>query len=121
MTFNSAKLETVANEAKAAGNARWAAAIDKALAGLTGAWIVTELVTGVLITTEKESTYFVSNGHCGCDSAAYGKPCLHRAGARLIELYNAKQETTPALVSTPNAGILVRPERGGVRIDSWMV
>jgi len=65
MTFNQTTFEAVVNEAKtkAAGNQRWLNAINKAVEGLLGAWIVTELVDGPMVTTETGETYH-ANGHC---------------------------------------------------------
>src|SRR5215813_1656011 len=93
MTFNSSILHQVITEAKtkAAGNKRWIAAIDKAAAGLTGAWIVTELFNCIAVTTESGETYF-ANGSCQCKAFALGTPCKHRAAARLIEIYNETAE-----------------------------
>lgn len=96
MQFNQEKLQRVASAAKAkTTNKRWQAAIDKAVAGLTGGWIVTELQHSVAITTESGETYF-ANGSCQCKAFALGTPCKHRAAARLIEIYN---ETADVAVS----------------------
>ena len=86
MKFNQDILNKVAATAKAkTDNKRWHAAIDKAVAGLTGAWIVTELAHSIAITTESGHTYF-ANGSCQCKAYSLGTPCKHRAAARLIEL-----------------------------------
>jgi len=97
MQFNQAKFNQVIDsaKAKATGNVRWMRAIEKAAAGLMGAWIVTELMSGLLITTESGETYHV-NGHCICKAAQSGDViCKHRAAKRLITLYN-EMETAPA-------------------------
>src|SRR5262249_33966017 len=95
MQFNQDKLQRVASAAKArTTNKRWQAAIDKAVAGLLGGWIVTELQHSVAITTDG-GTYF-ANGSCQCKAFALGMPCKHRAAARLIEIYN---ETVDVAVS----------------------
>jgi hypothetical protein len=44
-------------KAKAASNRALLNAIEKAAAGLRGAWIVTELVDGLLITSDSGETY----------------------------------------------------------------
>src|SRR5262245_43899968 len=90
MEINKAKLERVVKtaKAKAAGNTRWLNAIDKAVDGLTGdAWIVTELVEGLLITTESGETYH-ANGACQCKAYQVGQACKHRAAARLVQMMN---------------------------------
>ena len=99
MKFNETILSAVITEAKnkATGNRRWFAAIDRAVAGLTGEWIVTELAHSVAITTDG-GTYF-ANGSCQCKAFALGTPCKHRAAARIIEMYNeavAKAASAPA-------------------------
>src|SRR5262245_43925744 len=88
MEFNETILNQVISEAKAkaAGNQRWLTAIDKAVAGLTGGWIVTELVDEIIITTEG-GTYHV-NGHCSCPAGALDFPCKHRAAKRILALYH---------------------------------
>lgn len=74
-------------KAKAAGNRRWVNAIDRAVAGLLGGWIVTELANCLAITTESGKTYF-ANGHCQCDAFFRDQPCKHRAAAKLLANYN---------------------------------
>src|SRR5262249_59975664 len=105
MTFNSQILNQVITEAKtkAAGNKRWIAAIDKAAAGLIGAWIVTELFNCIAVTTESGETYF-ANGSCHCKAYALRTPCNHRAAARLVEMYNeadAEAASPPQQRQTP--------------------
>lgn len=90
MQFNKAKLEQVieAAKAKAAGNARWFRAIEKAAEGLRSGWIMTEHTDHILITTSENGTYKV-NGHCNCQAAQHGDAiCKHRAAKRLLELYS---------------------------------
>src|SRR5262249_21890793 len=69
----------------AAGNRRWIAAIDRAVAGLTGEWIVTELAHCLAVTTESGETYF-ANGSCQCQAHALRTPLKHRAAARPISM-----------------------------------
>jgi len=67
MELYKAKFELVAAEAKskAAGNARWLAVIDKAVAGLLlGSWILTELHDGPMVTADWGDTYR-ANGKYG--------------------------------------------------------
>src|SRR5262249_11414123 len=98
MTFNSQILNQVITEAKtkAAGNKRWIAAIDRAVAGLTGEWIVTELQHCLAVTTESVETDF-ANGSCQCKAFTLGTPCKHRAAARIVEMYNEAQKGTDAM------------------------
>lgn len=94
MDINQVKFAKVVEvaKAKAAGHARWIAAIEKAVAGLAAGWIVTELADGIMVTTESGLTYH-ANGACQCEAFRRNQPCKHRALARLIELYKAEPET----------------------------
>jgi hypothetical protein len=86
---NKAQFEKVVADAKAkaGGNKRWIAAIDKAAdALLNGKWIVTELQRYYVFTTESGKTYR-ANGVCQCEAFFRDQPCKHRAGARLLDLY----------------------------------
>ena len=89
MTFNETILNQVIAEAKAkaAGNSRWTNAIAKAVEGLTGAWVVTELADGLMVTTESGETYH-ANGVCQCKAWKLSQPCKHRAAAQLVKRYN---------------------------------
>src|SRR5262249_43831460 len=89
---------------RAAGNTRWINAIDKAVDGLLGnAWIVTELVEGLLITTESGETYH-ANGACQCKAYENGQACKHRAAARLVQMMNEKEEAPAASLPAVTAG-----------------
>jgi hypothetical protein len=94
MTFNESKLNAAIETAKekAAGNKALLNAISKAAIGLRGAWIVTELVGKLAITTESGETYF-ANGVCGCKAFANGMVCKHRVAYRIVALYNEIEET----------------------------
>src|SRR5262245_28040150 len=87
---------------KAAGNVRWMRAIEKAAAAiLAGQMIITEHVGYCLITTEN-GTYRV-NGVCECKAAQSGDAvCYHRAGKRLISLYNEMEATAPVAPISPD-------------------
>ena len=82
-------------KAKAAGDAKWIRAIEKAAkAILSGEIIVTTLAHGALVTTVNGT--YAANGHCNCEAARRGHTqCYHRAAARLMDLY----ETAPEAVS----------------------
>lgn len=95
MEINQVKFAKVveAAKAKAAGHPEWLRAIEKAAAAiLSGKMIVTTLAHGALVTTDGGT--YAANGVCGC--AARTRHCYHRAGARLMELYEAEPESTPA-------------------------
>lgn len=130
MTFNEETLKRVVEtaKAKAAGNARWINAIDKAVAGLTGgAWIVTELHDGLMITTESGETYH-ANGVCQCKAFEFNTPCRHRAAAQLVKRYHeaeAAEAASPAPVDymddEPEMWPMVRPEPAPVYAEGWSI
>jgi hypothetical protein len=99
MQINKIKFNAIVEAAKikAAGQAKWLRAIERAAAGiLSGEMIVTTLCSGALITTANGT--YAANGHCNCKAARSGHPqCYHRAAARLMELY--EEETTAEAVS----------------------
>lgn len=113
-------------KAKAAGNARWINAIDKAADGiLSGAWILTELADAIAVTTESGKTYF-ANGHCQCEAYRVGTPCKHRAAARLIKLYNEAEAAKPAASRAPRITRSIERDYTGARFavvccNEWVI
>jgi hypothetical protein len=126
MQFTESRLNAAieAAKAKAANNPAWLRAIDKAVAGLRGGWIVTELHDGLLITSDSGETY-KANGVCSCAAYRNGMACKHRAAARLVEIYNATPEPKrPA--SAPRVVRSVERNFNGPRLtvyrcDGWLV
>jgi hypothetical protein len=124
MEFNQAQFNKVveAAKAKAAGNKRWIAAIDKAAdALLNGKWIVTELQHCYVFTTESGKTYF-ANGVCQCEAFFRNQPCKHRTAARLLTLYREAEVSKAALRVTR----VVEQDYKGVKYavtyyDGWMI
>jgi hypothetical protein len=101
MEINKAKFERVVEEAKAkaAGNKRWIAAIEKAPdAIINNKWVIIELRHCLVITTESGKTYR-SNGVCQCEAFFRDQPCKHRAAARLLDLYNEAEAADEAAPS----------------------
>jgi len=86
------KLRRVVARAKATTTDKaWHRAIDRALAGLLGGWIVTEHIGYVLITTDSGQTYTV-NGFCNCQAGKNGNSkCKHRCATRLLALFRAPE------------------------------
>ncbi len=120
MNIDKNKLERVASEAKikAADSPRWINAIDKAVEGLTGAWIVTELVEGLLITTESGETYH-ANGKCECKAYQLNQPCKHRAAAQLVKRMD--EVATPATFDQMTSAQMVRPQPEGTYYNGWSI
>jgi hypothetical protein len=110
------------------GNRALINAIDKAAAGLRGGWIVTELMSGLLITSDSGETY-KANGTCGCKAYANGMVCKHRVAYRIVALYHeaeAVQETAPRPVRVPKITRSIETDYTGARVravycDNWAV
>jgi hypothetical protein len=79
-------------KAKAAGNAKWMRAIERAAAGLQSNDIcVTLFCDGYALVTTPTGQHRV-NGRCDCTAAKHGhKECVHRVAKRLTEMI---EETT---------------------------
>ena len=122
MEINKAQFEKVVADAKAkaAGNKRWIAAIDKAAdALLNGKWVVTELQHCYVFTTESGKTYR-ANGVCQCQAFFLNQPCKHRAGARLLNLYQEALSGVSRVVrsvETDRTGVKLQV----VRCDGWPI
>lgn len=128
MEINQAKFAKVVEAAKvkAAGNARWIAAIDKASAGLAAGWIVTELADGIMVTTESGQTYHANGDHCQCEAFRRGQACKHRGLYRLVELYNVETESSPAprkpeIIRSVERDVLTRRRVKVTRCDGWTI
>ena len=89
MTLNQA-IETA--KAKAAGNAKWTRAIERAAAGLqSGDICVTLFSNGYALVTTPTGQHMV-NGVCDCTAAKHGhKECVHRVAKRIAEMMDAPE------------------------------
>jgi hypothetical protein len=120
--INQTKLTAAVEIAKSRTNdPKWIKAIDKAAAALAAGQLFVTLLNGYALVTSENGTYHVTAKTCDCPARV--AHCYHKCCYRLVEMIET--ETAPAAVPapapTPNAGILVKRERGGVRIDGWMV
>jgi hypothetical protein len=142
MQFNESRLNAAIEtaKAKADGNRAILNAIEKAAAGLRGGWIVTELVDGLLITSDSGETYH-ANGTCSCAAYRNGMVCKHRVAYRLLTLYNAsepvatKEATSraatscsidyevraPRVVRSVERDIITHHRVVAVSCDNWLV
>lgn len=79
-------------------DAKWLRAIERAAKEiLSGEMIVTVLAHGALVTTSNGT--YAANGHCNCEAARRGhKECKHRAGARLMDLFESEVATQATFV-----------------------
>src|SRR6516225_8068210 len=109
LTLNQAQFSKIVETAKAkVTDKRWINAIDRAVDGLKGGWIITELANSVAITTESGKTYF-ANGTCQCKAYELGQPCKHRALARLLDLYHEaeRESVTTKVTEGPSRSDLI--------------
>jgi len=90
----------------AAGNARWASALDRAWGWLleqdTIAYDVEHWAIRVQSATHPGVVY-VANGDCTCPAFAHGNACWHRAAARLVR--RALEGELAAVAAEWDAGI----------------
>jgi hypothetical protein len=93
MTLNAA-VETA--KARAAGNAKWIRAIDRAAAGLQSGELIVTLLAHDALVTSPNGSYRV-NGSCHCAAAQNGhRERYHRAAVRLTEMLEAAPVVAPA-------------------------
>ena len=86
-------LEQVVANAKhmAAGDARWQNAIDRAASELAANPYIERQAAGGLLLASPSGQVYSTSTSCGCTAAAYGRPCWHRAAARLVARYDERQ------------------------------
>lgn len=110
MNFNLTILETVteAAKAKAAGQAAWVRAIEKAAEQLLDNPYICEHDGGLLILSYSNETYH-ANGACQCRAYANGRPCWHRAAAQLVRRY--REAEAAQVAAPPPAETVVADER----------
>lgn len=97
MNFNLTILEMVTEtaKAKAAGNASWLRAIEKAAEQLVTNPYISEHDGGLLILSYSNETYH-ANGACQCKAYARGMACWHRAAAKLVKRYREAEAVEQA-------------------------
>jgi hypothetical protein len=121
---------------KAAGNARWIRAIERAeKAILAGELIITTLADNRALVTSANGSYWV-NGSCQCAAAKAGhRECYHRAAARIWAMYEeailrpATQPVHRSAKRQPTKPVITRSierDHSGnrytvTRCDGWMI
>jgi hypothetical protein len=130
MTFKQDILTAAIETARKAANDNRALlnAIEKAAIGLRGAWVVTELASALVVTTESGETYF-ANGSCGCAAYRNGMVCKHRVAYRIVAIYHELETApaeAPAPVRRPTITRSVESDHTGVRVvavrcNNWLV
>ena len=88
LNIDTNKLQQVAQEAfnKVSGNRRWEVAITKAKVQLEENPYLHFDGDALLILSPSNEIYR-ANGTCQCKAYANGRPCWHRAAARLVQRY----------------------------------
>ena len=96
MDLNTTRLETVIQAAFDAATAqggkhsrRWQTAIAKAKQQLESNPFLHFDGDALLILSDSNEIYS-ANGTCQCKAFEFGKPCWHRAAARLVTRYNER-------------------------------
>lgn len=124
-------------KAKAAGNAKWTRAIERAAAGLhSGDICVTLFCDDTALVTTPNNSHLV-NGRCDCTASTFGhKECVHRAAKRLVEMIEEtahaaerqsdKPRATAATSRAPRVTRNVQRDHAGnrfavVRCEGWMI
>lgn len=88
MNIDQEKMQQVAQDAfnRVVGNRRWETAIAKAKAQLESNPYMHFNGHSLLVLSPSGEIY-TANGACQCKAYLNGRPCWHRAAARLIERY----------------------------------
>lgn len=86
-------LSAVVDKARqdAAAYPRWLAAIARAEVELVSNPYIARQDDYLLIASPSGAIY-TANGSCQCQAYTNGKPCWHRAAARLVRLHDERQE-----------------------------
>jgi len=91
--------ETIeAAKAAAFSSPCWLRAIDRAVVQIETNPCITELASGVLITSPSGRTY-LANGVCQCAAYKNKMACWHRAAAQLLARYNEALSAPPKLAA----------------------
>jgi len=98
LDLNCSILSQVVDQAMqdAADHPRWIAAITKATVEILSNPLIARQDGHLLVASKSTTAIYAANGKCQCEAFAYGKPCWHRAAARLVRRHDealAKLET----------------------------
>lgn len=109
LNLNSTTLEQVVANAKhlAHADARWLNAIDRAAGELATNPYVERQASGELLIGSPSGNVYSTSSSCSCTAAQYGRPCWHRAAARLVTRYDERQ-AQPAPTPTEMAARIAR-------------
>jgi hypothetical protein len=89
MDINDKLFEQIVETAKlkAGGEARWVAAIDRAVKMLDGNPYIHLDGDELLVMSDTSLKTYAANGSCQCEAFAFGRICKHRIAARLLTRY----------------------------------
>jgi len=91
MNFNQETMQQVIQEAfdKVSGSRRWQTAIARAKREIEENPFMHYDGHALLILSSSNEIYS-ANGTCQCKAFEVGRPCWHRAAARIVERYNER-------------------------------
>jgi hypothetical protein len=117
--INTEKFNQIVEAAKmkAANSPAWLRAIEKAAkAILSGELIVTTLQHGALVTSANGT--YAATDHCNCPAKT--KHCYHRAGARLMDLYETAPDAvfTADVAASPREHLIIEIENIWSRVET---
>lgn len=106
-TILSAVVEKASHDA--ANHPRWLTAIGRAILELDSNPYLERTDHGLLIGSPSGNVY-AANGVCQCESFKFGRPCWHRAAARLVRLHDERE-----------AGLMTMPEGDTLDTDGMRI
>jgi len=99
LNLNATTLAAVVEKAThdAAAHQRWVNAIQRAADELdSNPWIERGELHGLVIGSPSGRLYS-ANGVCGCEAYTFGRPCWHRAAARIVRLCDEREASAAQL------------------------
>jgi hypothetical protein len=97
----------------AANHPRWLVAIGRAILELdSNPYIERGDLHGLIIGSPSGKLYS-ANGTCQCEAHSFGRPCWHRAAARLVRLHDERAAGAAQLVTMPEGDML---DTDGMRV-----
>jgi len=84
------------------GDARWCRAIDSAVKLLANTPYVHFEGDTLLVVSDTSANVYNANGSCQCEAFKHGKPCRHRAAARLLRRYHEALQNGALWIPKPH-------------------
>ena len=113
-------LTTVVDQAikDAADRQRWLKAIGRAVVELTTNPYLERQDDYLLIGSSSGNTYS-ANGTCSCEAYHNGRPCWHRAAARLVRLHDESQarQQAPQIVIVDRIASIISAQKAAALLN----